>query len=48
MHKKYTFPRTRTIVDNYMGTKIYANVAQKINQQPQDSSSTDKYQKLIE
>ena len=31
-----------------MGTKTYANVAQKVNQPPQDSTSTDKYQKLME
>ena len=31
-----------------MGTKTYANVAQKVNQPPQDSTSIDKYQKLIE
>ena len=28
-----------------MGTKTYANVAQKVNQPPEESSSTDKYQK---
>ena len=31
-----------------MGTKTCANVGQKLNQPPQDSMSTDKYQKLIE
>ena len=31
-----------------MGTKTYANVAQKVNQPPQDTSSIDNYQKLIE
>ena len=28
--------------------KLYTNVAQKVNQPPQDSTSTDKYQKLRE
>ena len=31
-----------------MGSKTYTNVAQKVNQPPQDSTSIDKYQKLIE
>ena len=31
-----------------MGSKTYANVAQKVNQPPQDSTSTDIYQKLKE
>ena len=31
-----------------MGTKTYANIAQQVNQPSQDSTSIDKYQKLIE
>ncbi len=31
-----------------MGTKTYANVAKKVYQPPQDSTSIDKYQKLVE
>ena len=46
--KNIPFPEARKIVERYMGTKTYANVAQKVNQPPQDSTSTDKYQKLIE
>ena len=44
--KNIPFPEARKIVENYMGT--YANIAQKVNQSPQDSTSIDKYQKLIE
>ena len=46
--KNIPFPEVRKIVESYMGTKAYANVAQKVNQPPQDSTSIDKYQKLIE
>ena len=46
--KNIPFPEARKIVESYMGTKIYANIAQKVNQPPQDSTSIDKYQKLIE
>ena len=46
--KNILFPEARKIVESYMGTKTYANVAQKVNQLPQDSTSIDKYQKLIE
>ena len=46
--KNIPFPEARKIVEHYMGTKTYANVAQKVNQPPQDSTSIDKYQKLIE
>ena len=46
--KNIPFPRTRKIVESYMGTKTYANVAQKVNQPPQDSTSIDRYKKLIE
>ena len=46
--KNIPFPEARKIVESYMGTKTYANVAQKVNQPPQDSTSIDKYQKLIE
>ena len=46
--KNIPFPEARKIVESYMGTKTYANVAQNVNQPPQDSTSIDKYQKLIE
>ena len=46
--KNIPFPEARKIVERYMGTKTYANVAQKVNQPPQDRTSIDKYQKLIE
>ena len=46
--KNIPFPEARKIVESYMGTKTYANVAQKVNQPPWDSTSIDKYQKLIE
>ena len=46
--KNIPFSEARKIVERYMGTKTYANVAQKVNQPPQDSTSIDKYQKLIE
>ena len=42
--KNIPFPEVRKIVESYMGTKTYANVAQKVNQPPQDSTSIDKYQ----
>ena len=52
MHIKQTknipFPEARKIVESYMGIRIYANVAQKINQKPQDIIPIDKYEKLIE
>ena len=41
--KNIPFPEARAIVESYMGTKTYANVAQKVNQPPQDSTSIDKY-----
>ena len=46
--KNIPFPEVRKIVESYMGTKTYANVTQKVNQPPQDSTSIDKYLKLIE
>ena len=46
--KDIPFPEARKIVESYIVTKTYANVAQKVNQPPQDSASIDKYQKLIE
>ena len=46
--KNIPIPEARKIVESYMGAKTYANVAQKVNQPPQDSASIDKYQKLIE
>ena len=46
--KNIPFPEVRKIVESYMGTKTYANVAQKVNQPPQDSTSLDKYKKLME
>ena len=46
--KNIPFSEARKIVESYMGTKTYANVAQKVNQPPRDSTSIDKYQKLIE
>ena len=46
--KNIPFPEARKIVERYMGTKTYANLAQKVNQLPQDSTSINKYQKLIE
>ena len=46
--KDIPFPEARKIFESYLGTKTYANVALKVNQPPQDSSSIDKYQKLIE
>ena len=45
--KNIPFPEERKIVESYTGTKTYANVAQKVTLQPQDSTSTDRYQKLI-
>ena len=48
-HTKYiSFSEAREIVESYMRTKTYANVAQKVNQPLQDSTSIDKYQKLID
>ena len=46
--KIYPSQKKRKIVESYMGTKTYANVAQKVNQPLQDSTSINKYQKLIE
>ena len=46
--KNIPLPEARKIVESYMGTKTYANVAQKVNQPPQDSTSIYKYQNLIE
>ena len=46
--KSIPFPEAREFVKSHMGTKTYANVAQKENQLPQDSTSIDKYQKLTE
>ena len=46
--KNIPFPEARKIVESYIGTKTYANVAQKVNQPPQDSTSINKYKKLIE
>ena len=36
--KNIPFPDSRKIVESYMGTKTYANVAQKVNQPLQDSA----------
>ena len=41
--KNIPFPEARKIVESNMGTKTYANVAQKVNQPPQDSTCIDKY-----
>ena len=46
--KNIPFPEERKIVESYMGTKTYANVAKKVNQPAQDSTSIDKYQNLLE
>ena len=46
--KSIPFSEARKIVESYMGIITYANVAQKVNQPPQDSTSIDKYQNLIE
>ena len=46
--KNIPFPEARKIVESSTGSKTYTNVAQKVNQPPQDSTSIDKYQKLIE
>ena len=46
--KNIPFPEARKIVESYIGTKTYANVAQKVNQPPQDSTSINKYKKLME
>ena len=46
--KSIPFPEARKIIESYMGTKTYANVAQKVNQPPQDITSINRYQKLIE
>ena len=46
--KNIPFLEAKKIIESYMGTITYANVAQKVNQPPQDSTSIDKYQKLIE
>ena len=46
--KNIPFPEARKIVESSMGTKTYANVAQNVNQPPQDSTSIDKLiEKLI-
>ena len=36
--KDIPFPEARKIIERYMGTKTYANVAQKVNQPSQDST----------
>ena len=46
--KDIPFPEARIIVESFMGTKTYANWAQKVHQPPQNNTSFDKYQKLIE
>ena len=46
--KDIPFPEVKKIIESYMGTKTCANVAQKVNQPPQDSTYIYKYQKLIE
>ena len=46
--KNIPFTEARKIFESYVGTKTYANVAQKVNQPPQDSTSICKYRKLIE
>ena len=46
--KDIPIPEARKMIESYIGTKTYANVAQKVNQPPQDITSINKYQKLIE
>ena len=46
--KNVPFLEARKIVESYMRTKTYANVAQKVNRPLLDSTSIDKYEKLIE
>ena len=46
--KNIPFPEARKIVESYMGTRTYANIAQKTNQKMQDITPIDKYKKLIE
>ena len=46
--KNIPFPEAWKIVKSYVRTKTYANIAKKINQSPQDSTSINKYQKRIE
>ena len=46
-HSNIPFLKARKFVESYIGTKTYFNVAQKVNQPLQDSTSIDKYQKLI-
>ena len=41
--KNIPFPEERKTVESYMGTKTYANVAQKVNHRLQDRTSTNKY-----
>ena len=41
--KTIPFLKARKIVESYVGTKTYANIAQKVNQPFQDTISTDKY-----
>ena len=45
--KNIPFPEARKIVESYIGTRTYANIAQKTNQKPQDITPIDKYKKLI-
>ena len=45
--KNIPFPDARKIVEHYMGTRTYANIAQKTNQKPQDIMPIDKNKKLI-
>ena len=46
--KNIPFPEARKIVESYMGNQTYANVAQKVNQRPEDSTPWDKYKNIIE
>ena len=51
IHVKHTknipFPEARKIVESYIGTRKYANIAQKTNQTPQDITPIDKYKKNL-
>ena len=42
--KNVPFLEARKIVESYIGAKTYVDVAQKVNQPPQDCTLTDKCQ----
>ena len=46
--KNIPFPERRKIMKSCTGRKTYANVVQKANQTPHDSTLIDKYKELIE